>query len=105
LQVQKVKSNFTDDSLDILAKVFVPDVFVTGEFKGNIVFGASKFNSRGELNATLSGVKIKIGIRGSTQGVYMNVNNFAARPDANELKISIQGLFPDPELSKLQKKF
>lgn len=100
LKVQRVKSNFNDTNLDILGRIFVPSLFASGIYKSNFVLGGTTFNSRGQFNVTLKDLTVKASLKGMVKNGFMNLHNLDTIPDAKDLKISISGLFPEPELSE-----
>ena len=93
----------------IQADAFFKKVLLTGTYKGNVVFNSLKVQPRGQFNVTVRGMKAKLDIMGTLQTVgnedYMKIYDFQLAPEPKEMKISISGIFPDPELSKCWKVF
>lgn len=104
LTVKKVVSNFTNDEMSIEADVFFPKLFSTGDYKSNMTFNLFQLHSKGLYNVTMKDVVGKWNIKGKIEKIdgeeYMKVYKFDLDPEANSMKFSISGLFPDETLSK-----
>lgn len=103
--VKNVKSDFTDDEMTINAELHFPKIFSTGKYKSNMTFNAFRIESKGQYNITMKDVTAKWTIKGKQETVdgekYMKVFKFDIVPVANDMKISMSGLFPDETLSEL----
>lgn len=103
-KVQSVKSDFTDDEMTIHADVFIPKIFSTGNYKSNMTFNAFKMEAKGQYNVTMKQVTAKWNIKGKLVSIdgedYMNIYHFDITPEANDMKISVSGIFPDENLSE-----
>lgn len=104
-RVESVKSEFTDDEMAIQASVFFPKLFSTGNYKSNMTINIFKLNSRGQYNITFKDVTANWNIRGklvqADDGeLYMKIYKFDILPEANDMHISVSGLFPDELLSE-----
>lgn len=103
-KVRSVKSDFTDDEMTIQAEMFFPKIFSTGNYKSNMTFNAFKIESKGQYNITMKDVVGKWNIKGKLEKIdgedYMKVYKFDILPEANDMKISVSGLFPDEALSR-----
>lgn len=103
-KVMRVKTNFTDSSFQLLAEFNFPKIHQTGNYKSNFTLNVFHINSQGQYNATLKDVTSKWYIKGKVEEIdgkkIMKIYRFDAIPDAKDVKFSIGGLFPDPELSK-----
>lgn len=107
-KVESVKSEFTDDEMTIQADLFFPKLFSTGSYKSNMTLNLFKLNSKGQYNITLKEVKAKWNIKGKLEKdddgeLYMKIYKFDILPEANDMQISVSGLFPDEKLSELLK--
>lgn len=104
LTVKKVVSKFVDDEMSIEADLFFPKLFSTGDYKSNMTFNLFQLHSKGLYNVTMKDVVGKWNIKGKLEKIdgeeYMKVYKFDLDPDANSMKFSISGLFPDETLSK-----
>lgn len=104
-KVKNVKSDFTGDNMTINADLFFPKLFSTGKYKSNMTFNSFRIASKGQYNITMKDVKAKWNINGKLETVdgekYMKVYRFDILPEANDMKISLSGLFPDAALSEL----
>lgn len=104
--VNSVKSEFTSDEMTIQADIFFPKIFSTGDYKSNMTFNAFRLHSKGQYNITMRDVTGKWNIKGKIEKVdgedYMKVYKFDLDPEANSMKLSISGLFPDENLSKFK---
>jgi hypothetical protein len=102
-KVLRVKTNFTDSSFQLLAEFNFPKVHQTGSYRSNFTLNVFHIQSQGQYNATLKDVNTKWYIKGKVEEVggkrYMKIYRFDAIPDAKDVKFSVSGLFPDPELS------
>lgn len=106
-KVQSVKSDFTGGVMKIQAEVFFPKLFSTGNYKSNITLNSLKLDSKGQYNLTMKDVKTKLRIKGKLVKeddgeFYMRVSRFDIIPEPNDIHISVSGLFPDENLSKLK---
>lgn len=100
-KVQTVKSDFKDDTMTIQAEVFFPKLFSTGNYNSNMSMNGVKVQSKGQYNITLKDVKAKWNIKGKVDGNgFMQLNKFDIFPEANDMKISASGIFPDQNLSE-----
>lgn len=106
-KVRSVKSDFTN-GMTIHAEVFFPKVFATGTYTSNITFNNFNIQSKGQYNVTMRDVTGKWSIKGKLETVngedYMKVYQFNILPEAKDMKISVSGIFPDENLSKLHLK-
>lgn len=105
-KVESVKSEFTDDEMTIKADLFFPKLFSTGTYKSNMTLSLFKLNSKGQYNITMKEIKAKWNIKGKLEKkedgeLYMNIYKFDILPEANDMQISVSGLFADEVLSEL----
>ena len=102
-KVLRVKSDFKNDEMNIKAEVLVPKLFSTGFYTSNVTLSAFELNSKGQYNVTLKNVKIRMNLKAKLEKVngegYMKVYRFDATPDAEEMRLSVSGLFADETLS------
>lgn len=107
-KVNNVKSDFSNDEMTIQADLFFPKLFSTGNYKSNMTFNAFRIQSKGQYNITMREVNAKWNIKGKLESVggedFMKIQQFDIVPEANDMKISISGLFPDENLSELKRK-
>lgn len=103
-KVQNVKTEFKDDQVLFNANFFVPKVLLIGAYKGNVQFNRYKLDSKGQFNITLKGISGKLQVKGVTKNIdgedYLNLYKFDILPVVKEVKFSITGIFPDPNLSE-----
>lgn len=105
LKVTKVRANFTDDSFDLLAKIVLPKIHCTALYKTSFTLAGVKADAKGQFNATVKEISLKALIKGKPQEIngerYMKIEKFRIDPyDVKDLKLSISGLFRDPQLSE-----
>lgn len=102
-KILKVKSNFPKDEMNIQAELIFPKLFSTGYYTSDMTLSAFQLNSKGQYNVTMKNVKVKWTIKGKLQKIdgedYMKVYSFDVIPDAEDMKLSVSGLFPDESLS------
>lgn len=108
-KVLKVKSDFSNDEMMIQAELLFPKLFSTGFYTSNMTVSAFQLNSKGQYNVTMKNVRVKWNIKGKLENVdgegYMKVYKFDASPEAEDMKISVSGLFQDENLSMLEFSF
>lgn len=105
MKVQKVKANFTDETLDLIAKVLLPKVHLSALYKTSFSLGGANVDAKGQFNATVKEATIKAVLKGKVREIngekYMHIDKFDTNPyDIKDLKLSITGLFQDQQLSK-----
>lgn len=102
--VKTLKSEFTDDTMAIQAELFFPKVFATGNYQSNMSFNAFRIESKGQYNITMRDITAKWNIKGKLENIdgedYMKLYKFDILPEAEDMKISVSGIFPDPVLSE-----
>jgi Haemolymph juvenile hormone binding protein (JHBP) len=103
-KIRTLKSNVTDNTLTITTETFIPKLFSTGKYNSSMKFNALQIDSRGQFNVTMKDIKAKWTMKGKLENIngedYMKVYKFDLLPEANEMKISVSGLFPDEALSE-----
>ncbi|XP_070504275.1 protein takeout-like [Chironomus tepperi] len=108
-KVINVKSDFTDEEMELQAIVNFPKLFTIGNYKSNISLGVFKIESKGQFNVSMYDVTAKWTIKGKLEQKegekYMNIYQFDVLPEAKNMKISASGLFPDQELNKFVNEF
>lgn len=108
-KVLRVKALLKDDEMVVQAEVLMPKISSRGLYLADMTVGGLKLNSKGQYNVTLKNVKIRWNLKGKLQKRngedYMKVYKMDIFPDAEDLKISLSGLFPDENLSTLFKIF
>lgn len=104
-KVKNVKSDFTDGQMTLNVELHYPKIFSTGKYRSNMTFNAFKINSKGQYNITMRDVNAKWTIKGKQEEIdgekFMKIFKFDIIPEANDVKISMSGLFPDETLSEL----
>lgn len=105
-KILKVKSDFPNDEMIIHADLIFPKLFSTGLYTSNMTVSAFQLNSKGQYNVTMKNVKVKWIIRGKLENVggedYMKIYKFDVTPEAEDMKLSVSGLFADENLSMLE---
>lgn len=109
-KVGNVKSDFVDGEMAIQADLFFPKLLATGRYRTNVTaFNSLAFESKGEFNITIREVNAKWNIKGKLEDrdgeAYMKVYLFDVVPTANDMQISVSGLFRDENLSKFRENF
>lgn len=103
-KVLKVKSNFKNDEMNLQAEIIFPKIFSTGHYSSNMTVSTFQLNSKGQYNVTMKNLKAKWNIKGKLQKVdgedFMKIYKFDILPEAEDMKISVSGLFADENLSK-----
>lgn len=103
-KVMRVKTNFTDDTFQLLTKLSLRQLFLTGLF-GPDKPNPSYYEARGQFNLTLSDVEMRAYMKGhlvnSGGRKVMNMFGLTLKCDSEKLKVSISGLLQDPNLSEL----
>lgn len=103
-RVMRVKTNFTEDSFQMLTKLSLKQLFLTG-FYGPDKPNPNYYESRGQFNLTLSDVEMRAYLKGRAVNAagtkVMNMFGLTLKCDSEKLKVSISGLLQDPNLSKL----
>lgn len=106
LTVKKVVSNFTENEMQIVADIYVPKIFSTGDYTSNMTFNLFQLRSKGKYNVTMKDVSGRWNIKGRLEKIdgedYMKVYKFDLDPDAKSMKFSISGLFDDDTLSEFE---
>lgn len=105
LKVSKVKANFTDETLDLLAKFVLPKIHLSALYKTSFSLSGAKVDAKGQFNTTAKEVMIKASLKGKVKEVdgenYMHVDKFKIDIyDIKDMRISVNGLFREPELSE-----
>lgn len=104
-KVRSVKSDFDNGQMTIQAETFFPKLFSSGAYNSNMTFNAFKIQSKGQYNITMKDVVAKWNIKGKLENIngedYMKVHYFDILPEANDMKISVSGVFPDENLSTI----
>lgn len=74
----------------------------TGSYQSNMSFSAFQIQSKGQYNVTMRDINAKWNIKGKLETIegeqYMKLYKFDILPEANDMKVSVSGLFPDPVL-------
>lgn len=103
-QVKDVKSEFTDESMTLQAELLFPKIFTSGNYKSNMTFNLIRLQSKGQYNVSMIDVKAKWNIKGKLETIngekFMKINSFDILPEANDMKVSVSGLFQDATLSE-----
>lgn len=87
--------------MTIQAEVFFPKLFASGNYNSNMTFNGFQVQSKGQYNVTMKDIKAKWNIQGTVDSEgFMKVEDFDIFPEANDMKISVSGIFPDPVLSE-----
>ncbi|KAL7039515.1 hypothetical protein ACKWTF_000007 [Chironomus riparius] len=108
-KVINLKSDFTDEEMELQAIVNFPKLFTIGNYKSNISLGVLKIESKGQFNVSTYDVTAKWTIKGKLEEKkgekFMKIHQFDVLPEAKNMKISASGLFPDQELNKFANNF
>jgi hypothetical protein len=103
-KIRNLKSNFTENHMKIEIEMGTKEIFITGDYKGNLTFRDINLNSRGKFNVTMIKTVGKMIIKGRLETIdgenYMKVYSFDVFPNPRDMKFSISGLFPDETLSE-----
>ncbi len=103
-EIKDVRTKIDENGMSTEIDVFTPRIYAEGLYKASGKFNSFKINAKGAFNMTFidtsSTQKMK-GVFEDRDGErYLRIESFDIVPYIGDLKVSMTGIFPDPELSK-----
>jgi len=103
-KVLKLKSDFTDKDMKIVALVHMPKLFVAANLETIFQFSSLKYANTIPFNVTFRDVTARWTIKGKLEErngeEFMKVLLFDVLPEAKEVVFGTADLFPNEQLSK-----
>ncbi|CAG9797873.1 unnamed protein product [Chironomus riparius] len=104
-KVLKLKSDFTDKDMKILALVHMPKLFATANLDTKFELGSLKYENTIPFNATFRDVTTRWTIKGKIEErdgeQFMKIVLFDVLPEAKELVFGTSDVFPNEQLNDL----